>query len=260
MARKLGITGLFLAPALFLLACTGYPEGAGTPLSALAANGKTVTSITIDQIPRYPTTIHPGDTLRIAYDYPREPESQREVPVFLVRPDGSFSFPFIGRVEAGGRTPDAVAADISKRLAKSLANPQVTVNIATSPSDRAYVGGEVRRPGPLDLTGGLTLQQAILYSGGLLTTADKKNVVVVRETPKHVYDVYIVDYDYIFGPEAARQPMRLARGDLVIVPPSATGQFLIYVDLYVNRIFGARNSAFGAVYNINATSTTAILP
>ncbi|MGH8173975.1 MAG: polysaccharide biosynthesis/export family protein, partial [Rhodanobacteraceae bacterium] len=44
-----------------------------------------------------------------------------------VRPDGKISVPLVGDVEAGGRTPEEVAAEIQGKLHTYVRDPQVTV-------------------------------------------------------------------------------------------------------------------------------------
>jgi polysaccharide export outer membrane protein len=57
------------------------------------------------QDPNY--TVKPGDMLSISVW--KEPDLQKET---LVRPDGSFSFPLVGEVDAKGKT----VADLNKTI------------------------------------------------------------------------------------------------------------------------------------------------
>src|SRR5262245_49063944 len=74
---------------------------------------------------------------------------------YSVEADGTFSFPLIGRVKAGGQTLRALEQDLKSKLADGyFRNPQVTVAIEQYRSQRVFVMGEVRQPGPVPLTGG----------------------------------------------------------------------------------------------------------
>ena len=77
---------------------------------------------------------------------------------YTVETDGTFSFPLIGRVRAGGMSLRALEGELKTKLADGyFRNPQVTVAIEQYRSQRVFVMGEVRAPGPVPLTGGMTL-------------------------------------------------------------------------------------------------------
>ena len=102
---------------------------------------------------------------------------------FTVEADGSFSFPLIGRVQAGGLSVRAIEDALKTRLvAGFLRNPQVSVVVAEYRSQHIYVVGEVRNPGPYPLTGEMTLIQA-LASAGSATPEAGGEVLIVRSRP-----------------------------------------------------------------------------
>ena len=74
------------------------------------------------QDPNY--TVKPGDVLSISVW--KEPDLQKET---LVRPDGSFSFPLVGEVDAKGKTVADLNRTLSQRLTKFISDPVVTVSI-----------------------------------------------------------------------------------------------------------------------------------
>jgi polysaccharide export outer membrane protein len=99
---------------------------------------------------------------------------------YSVEADGTFSFPLIGRVKAGGLTLRAFESELKTRLADGyFRNPQVTVAIEQYRSQRVFVMGEVRQPGPVALTGGMTLIEALARAGSTLSTASG-DVAIVR--------------------------------------------------------------------------------
>jgi polysaccharide export outer membrane protein len=101
---------------------------------------------------------------------------------YSVETDGTFSFPLIGRVRAGGLTLRSFEGELRKRLADGFfRNPQVTVGIEQYRSQRVFVMGEVRQPGPVALTGGMTLIEALARAGSTLPTASGE-VSIVRAT------------------------------------------------------------------------------
>jgi len=101
---------------------------------------------------------------------------------YAVELDGSFTFPLVGRVQAGGLTIRSFEVELKKRLADGFfKNPQVTVAIEQYRSQRVFVTGEVRSPGAYPLTGDMTLIEALAKAGSTTSTASEE-VVVVRGT------------------------------------------------------------------------------
>ena len=86
-------------------------------------------------------TVKPGDVLSISVW--KEPDLQKET---LVRPDGSFSFPLVGEVDAKGKTVAELTKTMSQRLTKFISDPVVTVSIQEIKGNKVYVIGQVNRP------------------------------------------------------------------------------------------------------------------
>src|SRR2546430_13211054 len=79
--------------------------------------------------------IHAGDQLLVGvYDDPKMPP----VPI-TVTPDGKFSFPLIGILMAGGKTPEQLRVEMETKLRKYVAEPVVTVTITEVKGNVAYV-------------------------------------------------------------------------------------------------------------------------
>jgi polysaccharide export outer membrane protein len=99
---------------------------------------------------------------------------------YAVEADGTFSFPLIGRVQAGGLTLRAFEIELKKKLSDGyFRNPQVTVAVEQYRSQRVFVMGEVRQPGPVPLTGGMTLIEALARAGSTLPSSSGE-VAIVR--------------------------------------------------------------------------------
>ncbi len=98
---------------------------------------------------------------------------------YSVELDGSFTFPLIGRVQAGGLTIRNFEGQMKKKLAEGFfKNPQVTVAIEQYRSQRVFVTGEVRSPGAYPLTGDMTLIEALAKAGSTTPNASEDAVVV----------------------------------------------------------------------------------
>jgi polysaccharide export outer membrane protein len=127
-----------------------------------------------------------------ATDYRLAPNDVVEIKVFQendldstlrVSKDGTITFPLIGSVNLGGKTPQDAALTIKAALAKDyLVNPQVNVTVVEYAKRLFTVLGQVQRPGSYDLPDRdtLTLIQAIGMAGGYTRIADPGKITLKR--------------------------------------------------------------------------------
>lgn len=102
---------------------------------------------------------------------------------FKVESDGSIAFPLVGRIAASGQTLRTLETELKKRLADGyLRNPQVSVAVETYQSQRIFIMGEVRNPGPYSLTGDMTVIEALSRAGSTTPQAGDE-VMIVRPKP-----------------------------------------------------------------------------
>ena len=102
---------------------------------------------------------------------------------YPVDADGTFSFPLVGRVKAGGLTLRQLEAEL-KRLLKDgfFKDPQLAVGVETYKSQKVHIVGEVRNPGTYPLTGDMSLIEAIARAGSTMPTASGE-ALIVRAKP-----------------------------------------------------------------------------
>lgn len=93
--------------------------------------------------------------------------------------EGTFDYPYIGRVKAGGSTARAVAEEIATRLKETYVNPQVSVEVAKFRSQNVIVLGFVHAPGRYPLTGAMSVLEMIAAAGSP-TAAAAPYVVISR--------------------------------------------------------------------------------
>ena len=106
-------------------------------------------------------TVKPGDLLSISVW--KEPDLQRPA---LVRPDGSFSFPLVGEIDAKGKTVADLNKTMSQKLAKYISDPVVTVSIQEIKGNKVYVIGQVNKPGEFIMNPTVDVMQALSMAGG----------------------------------------------------------------------------------------------
>ena len=80
--------------------------------------------------------IGPEDVLHVAVW--KEADLTATLPV---RPDGKISLPLLNDVQASGLTPQQLAASLTEKLKKYIADPHVTVVVTTINSKRIYLVG-----------------------------------------------------------------------------------------------------------------------
>jgi len=142
---------------------------------------------------------------------------------FVIDQQGQLHFPFAGAVPLAGLTREEARDSLAQRLARYFRAPRVTVTVMAYRSQRVYVDGQVRTPGPQPINDiPMTLLEALNRAGGLLPTADQSRITVERAGRRYRIDLVaamrggppgLVPYH---GHPAS---MLLADGDLVRAPP-----------------------------------------
>ena len=137
---------------------------------------------------------------------------------FAVEADGTFTFPLIGRVKAGGLTLRQVEHTLTQRLADGFfRNPQVSAAIEQYRSQRIFIVGEVRQPGTYPLTGDMTLIEALSRAGSTTATAGGEALVVRDPNQLSGSDVTRVDIKQLQTGSAGTNVV-LHDGDTIFVP------------------------------------------
>jgi polysaccharide export outer membrane protein len=100
---------------------------------------------------------------------------------FNVSPDGLIQFPLLGTFKIAGLTENEARKELTRRLAKFLTDPNLTVRVKEYRAGGVYMDGEVGKPGLQPLNDiPMTLPEAIGRAGGLSADADRASVAVTR--------------------------------------------------------------------------------
>ncbi|MGA2966734.1 MAG: polysaccharide biosynthesis/export family protein [Terriglobales bacterium] len=145
----------------------------------------------------------------------KEPEVSRSVPV---RSDGKISLPLIGELTAGGQTPLQLEQEITKRLASFISEPEVTVIVQESKSQKINVMGMVAKPGSYLLTGTATVLDAIAMAGGFRDFAKQRAIYVLRQEADGTEKRLPFNYKDVIKGKSPEQNVRLQPRDTVVVP------------------------------------------
>jgi polysaccharide export outer membrane protein len=166
----------------------------------------------------YVYLVGPQDELRVTiFEHPELTNPSgiaNELVGRVVNSDGKFFFPYIGSVQAAGRSVQDIQQTLSQGLRSILKNPQVDVAVFRFRSQRVVVSGEVTRPQTVPITDvAPTLAEVISQAGGLTNEADLANVTVTRGSSTTRVDMYPYYYQ-----GAVEQNFVLQHGDVVNVP------------------------------------------
>lgn len=187
-------------------------------LFILLASFASVPSRAADEAPAANYRLSPGDEI-LVYVWGDE-RLQRTM---IVLPDGSFTFPLVGRVVVQGMSTTDVEGVISKALTEQYNGqpPQVTVSVQ-KPSGYSYsIIGRVRAPGTFTPMHYVTVLEALAAAGGPDEFANLDNVTIIRKTTSGLTSLRVrlggVMKGNISG-AASREIPQIEVGDTVIVP------------------------------------------
>lgn len=114
---------------------------------------------------------------------PRAPSSTRAttLPEQMIDRDGFISVPFAGRIKAAGLAPQAVEAEIVRRLTGKANQPEVLVRVVRNASATVTIVGEVVSSTRMPLTAsGERLLDALAAAGGVRQPVNKTTLQVTR--------------------------------------------------------------------------------
>jgi len=151
-----------------------------------------------------------GDTLNVRV-LGHEEMTVRQV----VRSDGRIAMLLIGEVEAKGKRPSALKAELEGRLKDYIVSPSVAVNIDLVPPLTVVLLGEVAKPGAYPLEQDPSLAHAIALAGGLSAYANRSSIFLVRPGPKPTRIRFT--YESIYRNVGGAGEFPLNRGDLIEV-------------------------------------------
>ncbi|KKW93105.1 polysaccharide biosynthesis/export family protein [Sphingobium chungbukense] len=152
--------------------------GDGTPVGSLIGRGDIV-SVELWEAP--PAVLFGGGIVNLGSGATASPRSQ--LTEQMVDPEGKISIPFVGLVQAAGRTPTQLGQVIERGLTGKAHAPQALVKVITSASRTVTVMGEVNNSSRVPLTPkGERLLDVLASVGGTRQPVGKMTVQVTRDS------------------------------------------------------------------------------
>jgi polysaccharide export outer membrane protein len=166
-----------LVPVLLLVSACGGGQQVSTTLPRGAAAYNLMPSAGSSTATAADYKISPFDTVEISV----YGEQDLSVKGQQIDSAGLLSLPLVGPIQASGKTASELGHEIERLYAqKYLRNPQITVSVDKSVSQKVTVQGEVTSPGVYELKGPTTLLETLSLAKGEQRTAKLEQVVVFR--------------------------------------------------------------------------------
>lgn len=171
------------------------------------------------QVKNYTYKIGAGDVLKvIVWEHPEllnlgTQDAAIPVSGFDVDSKGYIFYPYVGRFHVEGQSVFALQVSLSEALSKFIESPQLSVTVVGFASKKIYLTGQFVKPAPIVMgKQAITLFDAVIRAGGLKTTADLDNIVVIRDGARRHVDLFSMVQ---FGD--MRENMLLKDGDQIHV-------------------------------------------
>ena len=267
--RRLGLLW-----AVIVMAAFSGCQTVRTPEEDIAKSGIPI-ELNKTSLPEY--VVEPPDLIQIEVleALPGRPISGER----LVRPDGTISLDFYGKVYVAGLTTTEIKEKVILHLRKYLTDEVLglieldennkTKTLAPAESDRVwvdvtaynskvyYVEGDVAAPGRLPITGNETVLDALNYAGGLAPTASVPNIRLVRPAPPGACCAQLlpVNYEAIVHAGDTTTNYQLMPGDRIVVYRDPIVRSTIFIDRLAAPFNAVVNSILTysfAVRNLNS--------
>ena len=175
-----------------------------------SVNSATETDTMKGRSPAY--RIGPGDILDISVW--KDEALSKQIPVL---PDGTISFPLVGKIQAGGRTIESFRNEFESRISRYVPDPVLSISLKQVNSMMVYVIGRVNSPGRVMLNSNITALQALSMAGGPNPFAKRNKIKIFREEEGRTL-IFDFPYDDISQGERLEFNIKMKRGDVMVVP------------------------------------------
>jgi len=172
--KKLFTSSCVLAALLAASAATAQTSPAGgTQAPAQPASAQAPSNRPSDYV------VGAQDVLKVTvYDEPTMSGT------FHVDTDGSFQYPMLGRIAAGGMRVRDIEQMLKTKLEDGfIRRAQVTVDVDQFRSRSVFIVGEVRSPGKYPMTGQMSLIEALAAAGSTTPTASSEVLILRPRDP-----------------------------------------------------------------------------
>lgn len=213
--RFTGFTGFTGSLVLVLVSAMSAPAWAQAPAAPAAvppAAEEAAAPRPTDPVIPPGYVIGTDDVLSIVYWKDKDMSADAQV-----RPDGRIALPLIKEVVAAGLTPEQLREKLTEESRKYMEDANITVVVRQINSRKAFITGEINKPGPYPLTAPTTVMQLIAMAGGLREYANSKKIIIMRTENGRPISIPF-NYKDVTSGKKLQQNVELKPGDTVVVP------------------------------------------
>lgn len=187
----------------------------------------------------HPELVFPHQTYTTGIDYTAPAYSgAANVPGYVVSDGGDIQFPYAGHLRVAGLTVREVRDQLAKQLTRIVEAPQITVRVLAYRSQRVYLDGEVKTPGPQFIDDvPMTLVEAINRAGGInVNTGDSSRIQLQRNGRQ-----WVIDLPALLGEGRDPTTILLDAGDIVRVEQRDAGKVFVLGEVHKPSVVLPRN-------------------
>jgi len=177
----------------------------------------------------------PGDEVKVDFMFHNDLNNES-----VVQREGEIEIPGLGEFYSAGQTSDQLEEAIFRRASLTYRNPSVSLVVTRRMGYRAYVGGEVKRPGYVDVQPGMTSMRAIFERGGFLDTAKVNNVLHVRWDDAGQFKARVINLESALETGDLRNDLAVGPNDVVFVPKTRIANANLWVSQYILKLIPIR--------------------
>ncbi|MEJ2703703.1 MAG: polysaccharide biosynthesis/export family protein [Sedimentisphaerales bacterium] len=183
--------------------------------------------------------LHPPDEITVHCSKVPEIDLQSQ----QIRPDGKISFEGVGEMDAAGKTPAQVAAELRKHILDLyqedlVGEKSVDVRVVAFRSKRYYVLGQVASPGAQVYSGRDTVIGAIALAGSptVLAWTDRMQVIRPARTASGKSKIFEVNWHNMVIHGDMSKNVLLEDGDIIYVPPTVLAWAAMKIEEFIRPI------------------------
>lgn len=143
----------------------------------------------------------------------------------IVGPDGTISYPLVGRIQAVDLTLSQLEDKIRERLSEYIKYPQVSIMLKKASGNKIIILGEIARPGIYTYTASINLIEAIALAGDFTEGAHADSIMVVRGNLTEKPEVKRINILKAITRGTTSTEIVLQPNDVIFVPKTFVANF-----------------------------------
>ncbi len=183
--------------------------------------------------------IQKGDELEIKFYYSAHLNEK-----VIVRPDGRISLLLVHDIPAATLTTNELTEVLTNKFSKTLNNPEISVIVRSFATQKVFVDGEIQAPGMVNIHGYMTILQAIASAGGLKSSGQSDEVLLIRRNGLQKPFVMTINVEDAQNGVDLTQNINVEPLDIIFVPKSAIANVNTWMELYIANNVSFLNFGF----------------